>query len=284
MRPIRLVLLFMIAIGPSQALAQSSAHPAAWTRPFEPFRILGNVHYVGTEGLSAYLITGPRGHVLIDGGLPQSAPQIAANIRTLGFRLRDVKYLLINHGHYDHAGGLAELKRLTGAKLLASAGDKADLEAGRTIGRPELDGFPPVKVDRLIRDGERVRLGPITLTSILTPGHTAGSTSWSTRAAGKRVLFASSISVAGQKLVGDRAYPTAAADLKSTFAKLRAIPADVYLNFHGEGFDLANKRARQRAGQADAFVDPAELARRVDAAERAFSAELAVQQRAAASR
>jgi metallo-beta-lactamase class B len=260
---------------------EAADHPASWSRPAAPFRILGNVYYVGTEGLSAFLVTGPAGHVLIDGGLPSSAPMIAANITRLGFRPRDVKYLLINHAHFDHAGGLAELKRLTGAQLLASAGDKPDLEAGRTLGRPELDGFPPVKVDRVIADGEQVRVGPVALTAMLTPGHTKGATSWTTTADGRRVIFASSVTVAGQKLVGNPDYPNAVADFRRTFARLRATQADVFVNFHAEGFDAARKLARSRAGDAAAFVDPGELARQVAAAERAFNTELAEQTAAA---
>jgi metallo-beta-lactamase class B len=256
-------------------------HPASWSRPAEPFRILGNIHYVGTEGLSAFLITGPNGHVLIDGGLPSSAPMIAANITKLGFKPGDVKQLLINHSHYDHAGGLAELKRLTGAQMVASAGDKPDLEAGKTVGREDLEGFPAVKVDRVIADGDQVRVGPVVLTAMLTPGHTTGATSWTTVAEGKRVIFTSSVTVAGQKLVNNARYPGAVADFRRTFARLRATPADVFLNFHSEGFGLPAKRARQLAGAADAFVDPGELARRTDAAQAAFETELAQQTAAA---
>ncbi len=126
--------------------AQDAEQRIEWNRPAEPFRLLDNVYYVGTDGLSAFLVTGPQGHVLIDGGLPESAPRIAANIRRLGFAPSDVRYLLINHAHFDHSGGLAELKRLTGAKLVASAGDRADLETGRTLNRPELAGFPKVSL------------------------------------------------------------------------------------------------------------------------------------------
>jgi len=261
----------------SAAAAQAADHPANWSRPTAPFRIVGNVYYVGTEGLSAFLVTGPAGHVLIDGGLPSSASLIADSIRRLGFDPRDVKLLLINHAHFDHAGGLAELKRLTGAQLAASAGDKADLEAGRTGGRPDLEGFPPAKVERTIRDGEEVRVGPVALTAVLTPGHTAGATSWTTVADGKRVIFASSITVAGQKLVANPAYPAAAADFRRTFARLRREKADIFLNYHAEAFGLAGKRQRQAAGDADAFVDPGELPRQVAGAERQFEAELARQ-------
>jgi metallo-beta-lactamase class B len=252
---------------------------ADWNRPAEPIRIIGNVHYVGTAGLSAYLITGPQGHVLIDGGLPESAELIAANIRALGFRLEDVKVLLINHAHFDHSGGLAELKRLTGARLLASAGDKVDLERGSTEGRDDLDPFPGVKVDAVIGDGEHIRVGAIDLTTHLTPGHTKGCTSWSLRVeeAGKPldVAFACSLTVAGQDLSGGPGYPGAAGDFRATFATLRGLKADVFLNFHPAAFGFDDKRARLVAGNALAFVDPGELRRRVDDAEAAFGAELA---------
>jgi metallo-beta-lactamase class B len=129
-----------------------------------------------------------------------------------------------------------------------------------------------------------VRLGPVVLTAMLTTGHTRGATTWTTTAGGKRVIFASSMTVAGQKLVGDRTYPTAAADFRRTFARLRGTPADVFLNFHSEGFGMEQKRVRQAKGAADAFVDPGELRRQVDGAERAFEAELADQAAAAKGR
>lgn len=262
---------------PVQTIAQDSQQRLEWNQPFEPFRVVGNVYYVGTRGLSAFLITGSKGHILIDGGLPESAPSIAANIQKLGFRLRDVKYLLINHAHADHAGGLAELKRLTGAQLVASQGDRTVLEAGRSAGRPELGSWPAVKVDRVVADHGVLRLGDIALSANLTPGHTKGCTSWSIQAAGKNVLFACSLTVAGQKLTGDRYYPTAVADFRRTFARLRTMKADVFLNFHPGIFDMEGKRARQIEGNANAFVDPGELARQVVRAERAFRDELRAQ-------
>jgi metallo-beta-lactamase class B len=248
-----------------------------WCAPAEPFRIAGNVHYVGTKGLSAFLITDPKGHVLIDGGLPQSAPLIAANIRKLGFRVEDVRYLLINHAHFDHAGGLAELKRLSGAKLVASNADAGDLEAGRARHRPEQPGVAPVKVDRRVGDGDEVRVGGIRLTAMLTPGHTPGATSWlmTVEDGGKplRVLFASSLSVAGLKLPSHPGYPNAAADFRSTFARLRATQADIFLSFHPNQFGMDDKLARQGKG-VNPFIDRPELGRRVAAAEAAFEAEL----------
>lgn len=278
---IRLLAAVLLVTAGVPAAAQDAQQRVEWNQPFEPFRVVGDVHYVGTRGLSAFLVTGPQGHVLIDGGLPESAPLIAADIRKLGFKLRDVRYILINHAHFDHAGGLAELKRLTGAKLVASAGDRPDLQAGRTLNRPELGGFPKVVVDRVVRDGAVLRLGSIALTAHITPGHTRGATSWSTVTGGNTVLFATSLTVAGQKLVGDPLYPTAAADFQRTFAKLKTMKADVFLNFHPDFFEMERKRAAQQAGKADAFVDPGELQRQVAEAETAFTTELGKQQAAA---
>lgn len=278
----KIILWAAAAIGlalPAASTAQPNSQRVVWNRPFAPFRVIGNVYYVGTRGLSAFLITGRAGHVLIDGGLPESAPLIAANIEKLGFRLKDVRYLLINHAHYDHSGGLAELKRRTGATLLASAGDRADLESGKVAGRPEIDEAPPVKVDKVIVDGEVLRLGTTVLTAHLTPGHTRGCTSWSTRTAGKTVLFACSLTVAGQNLVDDPTYPDAARDFRVTLASLAKMKADVFLNFHPEFFHMEEKRAKQAPGKPNPFVDPAELARIVAQSKRAFDEELADQRK-----
>jgi metallo-beta-lactamase class B len=267
----------LAACVPAVAAAQDREQRLEWNKPAEPFRIAGNVYYVGTQGLAAYLIADPKGHVLIDGGLPESAALIAANIRALGFKLTDVRFLLINHAHLDHMGGLAELKRLTGATLVASRRDKADLETGRVAGRPTFAAAPPVKVDRAIGDGATLRLGATRLRAHLTPGHTRGCTSWALESAKGTFLFACSLTVAGQNLLDDPAYPKAAADFRATFAKLKRLRADYFLNFHPDFFDLAGKRARMAAGAPDPFRDPGELARQTVQAERAFEAELAKQ-------
>ncbi len=283
MRPLVLAVVAALAL-PGAARAQDAQQRIEWNRPFAPFSIIGNVYYVGTEGLSAFLITGPRGHVLIDGGLPESAPIIAANIKALGFSLRDVKYLLINHTHFDHAGGLAELKRLTGAQLVGTTQQRADLASGKTLGRPQLASFPPVRIDRYVKDGDRLVLGPVMLTAIHSPGHTRGGVSWAITTAGKRVMFATSLTVAGQNLIDDAAYPQAAADFRGTFVRLKRERADIFVNFHPDFFNLAEKRAAQRRGKADAFVDPAELRRQIDIAETAFQQELTRQRSARSTR
>ncbi|HEY6916472.1 MAG TPA: subclass B3 metallo-beta-lactamase, partial [Allosphingosinicella sp.] len=171
---------------------------------------------------------------------------------------------------------------LSGAKLVASAADKPDLESGRVSYRPDMPPAPPVRVDRVVGEGGRVRIGDTELTAHMTPGHTRGCTSWSLRTLENGrpldVLFACSLTVAGQPLVGDKLYPGAAADFRKTFAKLRKMKADIFLNFHPGFFDLEEKRQRLARGDMAAFIDPGELQRQVAWAEKAFEAELARQQ------
>ena len=250
-----------------------------WNKPFAPFTVIGNIHYVGAEGASAFLITTPKGHILIDGILAQSVPQIIANIRALGFDIRDVKFMLNSHAHIDHAGGLAGLQRASGATMVASAGDRPTLEAG-AIGFGPTKGmaFPPVRVDRVIADGGTVSLGGTTLTAHLTPGHTQGCTTWSMSVRGAdgaphTAVFHCSTTVAGQALVPE-SWPGMVAAYRATFAKLRAMKADVLLAPHDNFFDLEARRARQIAGDANAFVDPAALGQLNDEMEKAFEAEL----------
>ena len=265
------------------AAEQAPLNPFAvsgrWNTPFPPFKVIGNIHYVGTAGVSAYLITSPKGHVLIDGILPQSVPQIISNVKALGFDIRDVKYLLNSHAHIDHAGGLAGLQRASGAIMIASAADKPFLESG-DIGHGPSGGmkFPPVRVDRVIGDKEKVRLGDISLTAHLTPGHSPGCTSWSMATSGadrvrRQVFFHCSGTVAGQSLIPE-AYPGIVANFRKTFAKVRTFKADVFLANHDNFFDLAEKRARQIAGDANAFVNPDELQRFNTLMEQRFEAEL----------
>ena len=206
--------------------------------------------------------------MLIDGGMEESAPQIAANVARLGFRIGDVRHLLINHAHWDHAGGLAELQRLSGAGVVASTADAADLARGFNADRDDTAHFAPVAVDRHVEDGDRLRIGADELVA-LTPGHTSGCTSWTFRAReGERsfdLLFACSRTVAGRRLVG-QCLARDGGEFEASFARLRAIPADVFLGFHGEQFGLEEKDRRRRAGNALAFVDPAEARRRIDQA------------------
>ncbi|WP_309646327.1 subclass B3 metallo-beta-lactamase [Phenylobacterium sp.] len=272
------------------ATTASAQTPPSWTRATEPFAIADNLYYVGTEGLSAFLITTPKGHILIDGALPSSAKPIEANIAKLGFKVGDVKVLLNTHAHFDHSGGLAELKRDAGASLAASAQDRVALETGKYPGSEEVTAFdfPPVKVDRVLKDGDKVGLGGVVLTAHLTPGHTAGCTTWTfpvkVGSVVRQALLYCSTSVAANRLVSKTRgpqYPGIAADYPRSFAKLKAMKADIFLAPHGEQFGMAAKRVAMGPGKANPFVDPTELARVVAASETDFKAQLARQQEAA---
>lgn len=271
----------------TSAAAQS---PASWSTPTPAFRMADNLYYVGTEGLSSFLITTPKGHILIDGTVPAGAKMIEANIKALGFKLSDVKILLNTHAHFDHSGGLAELKRDTGARLEASAGDRQALETGTYVGSEDVKAFdfPPVKVDRVLSDGDKVNLGGATLTAHITPGHTAGCTTWTFPVTVKgqkheAVLYCST-SVAANRLVSKTKgpqYPGVVADYRKAFAKLKTIKADFFLAPHGEQFGLEAKRAKLDPDAPSPFVDPGELARVVARSEADFETQLAKQTEAA---
>lgn len=273
------------------AVAAPAAHadmPANWSKPIRPYRVVGNIYYVGTEGISSWLITSSAGHVLLDAGpTPEVGKQIERNIVSLGFQLTDVKILINTHAHYDHAGALAQLKADTGAKLWISRGDAPAIEQGHHIG-DNANGptpMPAAKVDKAFGDGQKLKLGETALVAHLTPGHTIGCTSWTTAVVEKgrplTVTFPCSLSVADNVLVGNKTHRAIVADYRASFAKLRAIPTDVMLPAHEEQGDLLAKRQKLLRGDPNAFVDPTELTRYVADSEAAFNEELARQQAAA---
>lgn len=196
--------------------------------------------------MSSFLVVTPSGSILLDGALPETAPQIEKNIAKLGFRLADVKYLLNSHAHYDHAGGLAQLKRDSGAQLVVSRADGATIESGRGA------DLPAVHVDRFVEDGGKVELGGAVMTAVLTPGHTKGCTTWTmpVTVAGKtlHVVFYCSTSVV-DKLKGNRDYPQIAADYRRSFDILAKLPCDVFLAPHAGQFHMDEKRAKLAAGE-----------------------------------
>jgi len=255
----------------------------AWNTPTEPFNIIGNIHYVGTNGLASYLITTPEGHVLIDTGLPEANPQIKGSIAKLGFKVADIKYLLNTHAHFDHTGGLAELKQETRAQLLAGERDKPLLEGGTYPGQEsavELK-FQPVKVDRTVAEGDTVSLGGVTLTAHATPGHSPGCTSWtlnvkdgdSTRSA---IIFCSG-TVALNRLVSNPTHPGIVEDYKKTFAWARDYKVDVFLAPHPEMYGMHEKRQRIAAGAPNPFVNRDAFNTYIAGLETAFDAALAKQ-------
>ena len=255
--------------------------PPEWSTPVKPFRIAGPIYYVGTKGLAAYLIVSNQGAILLDGTTAENAPLIERNIQTVGVPLRDVKRLISDHAHSDHVGALAQIKQDTGAEFLASAGDKWALEHGRVRGDTDYKPkpFAPIKVDRVVRDGETMQLGDVTLTAQLTPGHTPGCTSWSTtvqdRGRQLNVLFLCSITVAGNILVGNRAYPGIASDFCATFRKLGTMKADIVLPSHPDIAEVIERQARREAGEPDAFIDPQTLPSLVAHFSASFEAALA---------
>jgi metallo-beta-lactamase class B len=251
------VRLLLVLILPLTYAQRNAEERTAWNRPLKPFRIAGNIHYVGVEGVSAFLITSPAGHILLDGGFPESAPLIEKNIAGLGFKLSDVKFLLNSHAHYDHCGGLTVLKSRSGASMVASAGDTG---ADRKLSCSDPSApFPPVAVDRVIADRETVRVGDVVLTAHLTPGHTKGCTTWSMPVNEHNVVFYCSTTVVG------KLNPESIADYEETFAKLKRLPCDIFLAPHAGFFRLHQKR-----GRPGAFVDPAEMQRHVAQSEREF--------------
>ncbi len=264
--------------------------PPGWSAPGEPLRIADNLYYVGTQTIAVYLITTPEGHILVDGAMPTSAPLILDSIRKLGFDPADVKVILNTHAHFDHTGGLADLKAATGATLAASAGDRGALESGTYVGSEEVEtfAFKPVVVDRVLQDGDKVELGGVALTAHLTPGHSPGCTTWTfpleVEGQTRQAMIYCSTSVAANRLVSaDKGpqYPGIVADYEQTFARLKTMKADVFLAPHAEQFGLAKKRAAMTDGAPNPFVDPTELQKVVVASEAAFRTALAKQQEAA---
>ncbi len=267
----RVCLLAAVSVGAAvgQSGAPSCANCAEWNKPQKPFRIFGNTYYVGPHGLSSVLITSKSGHVLIDGGLPESPQQIVANIQSLGFRIEDVKLILNSHVHFDHAGGIAELQRLSGARVVASKWSAAVMRKGG-VGRGDpqfgaLRPIAPVKNMHELRDGETFQVGAIAMTAHLTPGHTPGGTSWTWKSCEAQIcrnmVFADSltpVSAAGFKFSKNHEYPKALEDFEKSFAFLEAAHCDVLISTHPEASGLWDRvAARDRGVAPDPMVDTA---------------------------
>jgi metallo-beta-lactamase class B len=254
---------------------------AGWNAPRAPFRIFGNTHFVGTAGLSAILVTSPQGHVLIDGGIPASAPQILANVRALGFRVADIRMILNSHVHFDHAGGIAAIQRASGARLAATASSAPVLASGRSGPDDPQYGtlleYPAASVTDTVKDGQVLHVGPLALTAHVTAGHTPGGTTWTWRSCeGERcvnVVYADSqspISADGFRYSGSATYPSAVADFRRGFALLERLPCDILVTPHpGALFDRASKGPEglidTNACRAYAATARAHLARRLEA-------------------
>ena len=254
-----------------------------WTAPFEPFQLIGNIYYVGTDGIAIYIIKTSQGLILMDTAMPQSTGMIKDNITKLGFKPGDIKYILNTHAHLDHTGGFAEIKQETGAQLVAGERDKPLLEGGYYPGDETNTDlfFPAVKVDRAVKDGDTVTLGDTTLTARATPGHSPGCTSWEMTVKDgnqdRNVLFFCSGTVALNRLVGHPTHPGIVDDYRATFAKVKAMKVDVLLGPHPEVYDMQAKRAQMKDGAPNPFVKPGENATYAAGLEQDFDKQFAKQ-------
>ena len=257
-----------------------------WTEPFPPHKIADNLYYVGSKGLASYLITTPQGNILINSSLVESVPLIQASVEKLGFKFGDTKILLISHAHWDHDAGSAAIKKQTGAQYMVmdsdvsvvESGGKDDFQYGNTPGSL----YPAAKVDRVLHDGDTVKLGGASLTAHKTPGHTKGCTTWTMKVTegGKTydVVIVGSPNVnAGYKLVNNALYPQIAQDYETMFRVLKSLRCDIFLGAHGDYYGMLAKYPKLEAGGANPFIDPDGYKKYVAEREQTFRGELAKQ-------
>ena len=272
---------FMVLVASAGSQAQNGITQSTidgWNKPFKPFRIIGNIHYVGTSNLACFLLTTPSGHILIDTALEQSAPILRANIAALGFKLTDIKIILSGHAHFDHVAGHADMKSASGAQVFASAADAMVIESGGTKGFHPLGSYKPVKVDRILKDGDMVSLGNTTLTAHLTPGHTEGNTTWTTTVeeSGRKynVVFAGSMSInPGVRMINNPTWPGILEAYAGSFAKLKSLPCDVFLGPHAPFFDMEAKVTK--IGSGNPFVDPVGFQKYISMFEKSYRDQVA---------
>ena len=239
---------------------------ADWDAPQDPFPIYGGSYYVGPQGVASVLITSSKGHILIDGGTPKSAQTIIEHVRELGFKPEDIKVILVSHAHFDHAGGLAQLQRVSGATVLTSPAAKPVLESGKPDrGDPQFGALPdiePVENVKTVRDGEIVSVGPLAVKANYTPGHTRGGISWTWTAqepaGAMNMVYADSLNAFGLhgfRYSGDARYPEAKADIERSIARVAALPCDILVSAHPEAGGLFERHARQANEGSTAFID-----------------------------
>jgi metallo-beta-lactamase class B len=275
-RPLLLTLLVSLAAALAFGQAKQAKAATDWNKPFPPHKVIGNIYYVGSEQLATFLITTPQGHILINSDFESTVPVIRAAVEKLGFRFNDIKIVLGSHAHGDHMEGDALLKEFTGAQVMAMEQDVPALRNMRPGGKPH-------PIDRVLHDGDQVKLGDVTLVAHLTAGHTKGCTTWTTQVqdGGKTydVVILGSIGVnPGYVLVNNQDYPQIAGDYARSFKVLRALPVDVFLGAHGSFYGLPAKYARLEKGEGpNPFIDPEGYQAHLDLQEKNFNARLAEQ-------
>ena len=248
-------------------------------KPFPAHKVIGNIYFVGTTNLGSYLITTPEGHILVNTDYEETVPLVRASVEKLGFKFTDIKIILGSHAHGDHMDGDAMVKELTGARVMAMEQDVPALKKMTPGGKPH-------PIDRVLHDGDEVKLGGSTLTAHLTAGHTKGCTTWSMKAteAGKTYNVAIVCSMGwnpGYVLVNNKDYPQIADDYVRSFATLRKLPCDVFLGAHGGFYDLEGKYAKLQKGGENPFIDHAGYMAYIDLKEKQFYTELERQKKAA---
>lgn len=260
---------------------------ADYLKPFPAHHVISNIYFVGSKSLGIYLITTNQGNILVNAGLDQSVPGIQKSVESLGFRFSDIKILLISHAHFDHDAGAARIKKLTGAKYMVMDADVPVVESGGkkdfAYGNRADWLYPATKVDRVLHDGDTVKLGDTVLTAHLTPGHTKGCTTWTMKVEenGKSydVVIVGSPNVNdGYKLVNNKAYPLIASDYEKMFRVLHSLHCDVFLGAHGNYYGMEKKYPQITKDGPNPFIDPEGYKNYVDERERAFRTELAKQQ------
>lgn len=247
----------------AQKVVEPANNPAEWSKPYKPFRIAGNLYYVGTYDLACYLITTPKGHILINTGLASSASQIKSSVEALGFKFNDIKILSTTQAHFDHMGAMAAIKKMTGAKLMVDAKD-ADVLAsgGRTdyaLGG-EVSSYTPLKADRLLKNSDSIKLGNTALVLLHHPGHTKGSCSFlfdvKDGLKKYRVLIANMPTIVTHKKFDElSAYPEIARDYAYTLAAMKKLTFDIWLSSHASQFNLHTKHQPGDAYNPAAFID-----------------------------
>jgi metallo-beta-lactamase class B len=298
MRILRYVVVLLMAapvVLPAQTspltAEQRAQFHGPYSQPEEAFRLIGNIYYVGAKNIASYLVTTPQGHILIDTGTTEMTPVITANIEKLGFKVRDIKIMLSSHAHFDHIGGHAAMKKLTGARVMAIRQDAEALEAGKDLSPLGDEGWAPVKVDRVLKDGDTVTLGGATLRAIWAPGHTPGCTVWTTSVPdGGRsyavAIFGCGGPNGGVKLVGNQRFPTLVDDTMATFRKLKMLKPDIYVSGHPQML-FAGKIDRMKAGERPhPLLDPQSQAwaKMLDEAEANFTKRVQAERAQSASR
>ena len=281
-----LFLLSTTAVLSQQRISSPVGPPENWVRPFEGFRIIGNLYGVGSYDLSVFLITTEDGHILINTGLADSTQMIRNNIESLGFKLEDIKILLTQQAHWDHTAALSEIKDITGAEIWATVGDARVLEDGG-FSDPHFGGresFRPVDVDRIIRDGEIIRLGDLELTVHHHPGHTEGSSSYSFVVGGEsdteyNVLVANMGTINnGKRLTIEPTYEGVSQDFLATYQKQKEMDVDVWVAAHNSQYNMHEKYRSGQSYNPETFVDPAGFLWAIEELERRYEDYIAVEQ------